>query len=73
MDNEHSCEDTAELAVTITPAANAGEDNTSTVLCISEVGDTPTESQVQDFFDRLLDDNATTGGYFRQLLSRINR
>ena len=27
------CEDPAELAVTVTPAANAGEDNTSTILC----------------------------------------
>ena len=59
-----ACEDFAELAVTVTPAANAGADNTSTILCRSEVADTPTESQVLDFFEGLLDENATTGGVF---------
>ncbi|MHA6281464.1 hypothetical protein ACXYMT_14915, partial [Salinimicrobium sp. CAU 1759] len=28
-----SCEDSAQLAVTVTPAANAGEDNTDNILC----------------------------------------
>ncbi len=66
-----ACEDSAELAVTVTPAANAGADNTSTILCRSEVADTPTESQVLDFFEGLLDEGATTGGVFSPSIAEL--
>ena len=67
-----ACEDTAELAVTITGnGGNTGADNISTILCRSEVADTPTSGQVKAFFERVFDDTATTGGVFSPSITEL--
>ncbi|MHA6281465.1 T9SS type B sorting domain-containing protein, partial [Salinimicrobium sp. CAU 1759] len=66
------CEDSAELAVTITGSeGNAGEDNTATVFCRSELAETANEDQVRAVFENLLDDDATAGGNFAPTMAEI--
>ncbi|WP_037325427.1 hypothetical protein, partial [Salinimicrobium terrae] len=62
--SEQGCEDSVELSFSIEEDFNAGEDNTTTTLCRSELPDTLTEEGAEGFFRSLLSENADANGTF---------